>query len=201
MGMQPTNKNLVLASGNPGKLKELQSALETTGWHVEAKPPELEPEEIGSTFLENARIKAQVVAEVLGKLALADDSGLEVKSLEGRPGVHSARYGPDDPGRIRRLLAELKDQTDRSARFVCALCIAGPDGSIWFETEGICEGEILTEPRGTGGFGYDPVFYLPELAKTFAELTPEEKLQYSHRGRALKALKEQWETLPRSTQK
>jgi XTP/dITP diphosphohydrolase len=199
--MQPTNKNLVLASGNPGKLKELQSALEPMGWHVEAKPPELEPEEIGSTFMENARIKAQVVAEVLGKPTLADDSGLEVKSLKGRPGVHSARYGLDDPGRIRRLLAELKDQTDRSARFVCALCIAGPNGSIWFETEGICEGEILTEPRGTGGFGYDPVFYVPELDKTFAELTAEEKLQYSHRGKALKELKEQWENLPRGTPK
>ncbi len=193
--MQPTEKNLVLASGNPGKLKELQRYLEPSGWHVEAKPPELEPEETGSTFLENARIKAQVVAEVLGKPALADDSGLEVKSLEGRPGIHSARYGPDDPGRISRLLKELEDQTDRSARFVCALCVAGPDGSIWFETEGICEGEILWSPRGTGGFGYDPVFYVPELDKTFAELTAEEKLQYSHRGKALRELKKRWETL------
>jgi XTP/dITP diphosphohydrolase len=197
--MHPTHKNLVPASGNPGKLKELQNYLEPTGWRVEAKPPELEPEETGATFLENARIKAQVVAEVLGKPALADDSGLEVRSLEGRPGVHSARYGPDDQGRVSRLLTELKDQTDRSARFVCALCIAGPDGSIWLETEGICEGEILTEPRGSGGFGYDPVFYVPELAKTFAELTAEEKLQYSHRGKALRALKAQWELLLRST--
>jgi XTP/dITP diphosphohydrolase len=197
--MHPTPKILVLASGNPGKLKELQSYLEPTGWQVEAKPPELEPEETGATFLENARIKAQAVASFLGKPALADDSGLEVRSLEGRPGVHSARYGPDDQSRINRLLVELKDQTDRSARFVCALCIAGPDGSIWLETEGICAGEILTEPRGSGGFGYDPVFYVPELAQTFAELTAEEKLQYSHRGKALRALKEQWESLLRST--
>ncbi|MGA7954385.1 MAG: RdgB/HAM1 family non-canonical purine NTP pyrophosphatase [Gloeobacterales cyanobacterium] len=197
--MHPNYKNLVLASGNPGKLKELQNYLEPTGWRVEAKPTDLEPEETGATFSENARIKAQAVATFLGKPALADDSGLEVRSLAGRPGVHSARYGPNDQGRINRLLAELKDQADRSARFVCALCIVGPDGSVWLETEGICEGEILTEPRGTGGFGYDPVFYVPQLDKTFAQLTSEEKLQYSHRGKALSALKEQWELLLRST--
>ena len=197
--MHPNHKSLVLASGNPGKLKELQNYLGPLGWRVEAKPTNLEPEETGATFAENARIKAQAVAAFLGKLTLADDSGLEVRSLEGRPGVHSARYGPNDQGRINRLLAELEDQTDRSARFVCALCVAGPDGSIWLETEGICEGEILTEPRGTGGFGYDPVFYLSELDKTFAQLSPQEKLQYSHRGKALSALKEQWELLFRST--
>ena len=197
--MYPNHKSLVLASGNPGKLKELQNYLGPLGWRVEAKPTNLEPEETGATFAENARIKAQAVAAFLGKLTLADDSGLEVRSLEGRPGVHSARYGPNDQGRINRLLAELENQTDRSARFVCALCVAGPDGSIWLETEGICEGEILTEPRGTGGFGYDPVFYLSELDKTFAQLSPQEKLQYSHRGKALRALKEQWELLFRST--
>jgi len=197
--MYPNHKSLVLASGNPGKLKELQNYLGPMGWRVEAKPTNLEPEETGATFAENARIKAQAVAAFLGKLTLADDSGLEVRSLEGRPGVHSARYGPNDQGRINRLLAELENQTDRSARFVCALCVAGPDGSIWLETEGICEGEILTEPRGTGGFGYDPVFYLSELDKTFAQLSPQEKLQYSHRGKALRALKEQWELLFRST--
>ena len=199
--MHPTPKNLVLASSNPGKLKELQSYLEPTGWRVEAKPTDLEPEETGATFSENARIKAQAVAAFLGKPALADDSGLEVRSLVGRPGVHSARYGPNDQGRISRLLGEMKDQTDRSARFVCALCIAGPDGSVWLETEGICEGEILTEPRGTGGFGYDPVFYVPDLAKTFAQLSPQEKLRYGHRGKALSALKKQWESLLRSTPK
>lgn len=197
--MNPNHKSLVLASGNPGKLKELQNYLGPLGWLVEAKPTNLEPEETGATFAENARIKAQAVAAFLGKLTLADDSGLEVRSLEGRPGVHSARYGPNDQGRINRLLAELENQTDRSARFVCALCVAGPDGSIWLETEGICEGEILTEPRGTGGFGYDPVFYLSELDKTFAQLSPQEKLEYSHRGKALRALKEQWELLFRST--
>ncbi len=197
--MYPNHKRLVLASGNPGKLKELQNYLGPTGWRVEAKPTNLEPEETGATFAENARIKAQAVAAFLGKLTLADDSGLEVRSLEGRPGVHSARYGPNNQGRINRLLAELENQTDRSARFVCALCIAGPDGSIWLETEGICEGEILTEPRGIGGFGYDPVFYLSELDKTFAQLSPQEKLQYSHRGKALRALKEQGELLFRST--
>ena len=197
--MYPNHKSLVLASGNPGKLKELQNYLGPMGWRVEAKPTNLEPEETGATFAENARIKAQAVAAFLGKLTLADDSGLEVRSLEGRPGVHSARYGPNDQGRINRLLAELENQTDRSARFVCALCVAGPDGSIWLETEGICEGEILTEPRGTGGFGYDPVFYLSELDKTFAQLSPQEKLEYSHRGKALRALKEQWELLFRST--
>jgi XTP/dITP diphosphohydrolase len=196
--MTLNQKILVLASGNPGKLKELQNYLEATGWSIEAKPADLDPEETGTTFSENARIKAQAVATFLGKPALADDSGLEVWSLGGRPGVHSARYGPDDQGRIARLLEELKDQSDRSARFVCALCIAGPDGSIWIETEGVCTGEILTEPQGSGGFGYDPVFYVPELNKTFAQLNPKEKLQYSHRGKALNALKEQWDLLLRS---
>jgi XTP/dITP diphosphohydrolase len=196
--MTLNQKILVLASGNPGKLKELQNYLEATGWSIEAKPADLDPEETGTTFSENARIKAQAVATFLGKPALADDSGLEVWSLGGRPGVHSARYGPDDQGRIARLLEELKDQSDRSARFVCALCIAGPDGSIWIEAEGVCTGEILTEPQGRGGFGYDPVFYVPELNKTFAQLNPKEKLQYSHRGKALNALKEQWDVLLRS---
>jgi XTP/dITP diphosphohydrolase len=180
-------QQMILATGNPGKCLELQALLAPTGWQILPKPPALEIEETGNTFQENAHLKALQVAKATGHWALADDSGLEVDALGGAPGVYSARYGSDDTHRISRLLTALKQIEIRTARFVCVLAIASPEEVI-LSVEGICHGEILHAPQGSGGFGYDPIFWVPELKKTFAELSADEKSLYSHRGKAMAAL-------------
>ena len=155
-------------------------------------------EETGASFLENALLKARALSAVSGGWALADDSGLEVEALGGAPGVRSARYaGPEasDAANIARLLEALRDVGDRRARFRCVLALAGPSGRT-LTTEGVLEGEITLAPAGSGGFGYDPVFLVPELGKTVAELAFEEKQRISHRARAAAAL---LELLPRIT--
>ncbi len=179
---------LVVATGNPGKLAEMQAYLTDLDWQLALKPPELDVEETGSTFLENACLKASQVAAAMGEWAIADDSGLMVDALGGAPGIHSARYGTDDSDRIQRLLGELGDHPNRQAQFVCAVAIARPDGSIAAQTEGVCRGEIATAPQGSGGFGYDPIFYVPTERMTFAEMPPEVKHVVSHRGQAFLAL-------------
>lgn len=179
---------LVVATGNPGKLKEMEAHLAGLGWELTLKPAELEIEETGDTFAENACLKASQVAQATGEWAIADDSGLEVDALDGAPGIFSARYGKTDAERIERLLGELGNELDREAQFVCVIAIARPDGTIAVEAEGICRGEILHTPRGTGGFGYDPIFYVPEEEMTFAEMPPERKRSMSHRGKAFAAL-------------
>ncbi|MBE9128812.1 MULTISPECIES: RdgB/HAM1 family non-canonical purine NTP pyrophosphatase [unclassified Coleofasciculus] len=179
---------LVVATGNPGKLREMQAYLTDLGWELQLKPPELDIEETGDTFVENARLKASEVARVTGEWAIADDSGLQVDALQGAPGIYSARYGKTDAERIERLLAELGDKPNRGAQFVCAVAIARPDGASALVVEGICRGEILRTPRGIGGFGYDPIFYLPEQGLTFAEMEPEIKQRCSHRGKAFEVL-------------
>ncbi len=179
---------LVVATGNPGKLREMQTYLSDLGWELQLKPPELEIEETGDTFASNACLKASEVAKATGEWAIADDSGLEVDVLDGAPGIYSARYGTTDEERIERLLGELGNELNREAQFVCVIAIARPDGAIALQAEGICRGEILRAPRGAGGFGYDPIFYLPEQGLTFAEMTPEMKRRYSHRGKAFEAL-------------
>ncbi len=179
---------LVVATGNPGKLKEMQAYLADLNWELTLKPPELDIEETGDTFAANACLKASQVALATGNWAIADDSGLEVDALGGAPGVYSARYGNSDGGRINRLLQELGDKSDRQAQFVCAVAIARPDGEIVLQSEGVCRGEILHSPRGDGGFGYDPVFFVPEKQLTFAQMTPEQKHAISHRGKAFEAL-------------
>ncbi|BAZ69686.1 MAG: RdgB/HAM1 family non-canonical purine NTP pyrophosphatase [Pelatocladus maniniholoensis HA4357-MV3] len=181
-------KLLVVATGNPGKLREMQAYLSNSGWELKLKPEELEIEETGETFAANACLKASQVAKVTGNWAIADDSGLEVDVLNGVPGVYSARYGKTDAERIARLLRELGDQVQRQAQFVCAVAIARPDGAIALQSEGICRGEILYSPSGDGGFGYDPIFYVPQMQKTFAEMTPEMKRSISHRGKAFASL-------------
>ncbi|MUG94322.1 RdgB/HAM1 family non-canonical purine NTP pyrophosphatase [Scytonema sp. UIC 10036] len=181
-------KLLVVATGNPGKLREMQAYLAQEYWELTLKPKELEVEETGETFAANACLKASQVAKATGNWAIADDSGLQVDALNGAPGVYSARYGTTDSDRIARLLRELGDTPNRQAQFVCAVAIARPDGSIALQTEGICHGEILYEPRGTGGFGYDPVFYVQEVQLTYAEMTPEMKRSISHRGKAFDTL-------------
>ena len=181
-------RSLIVATGNPGKLREMQAYLTGTDWHLQLKPDHLEVEETGQTFAENARLKASEVAKATGEWAIADDSGLMVNALGGAPGIYSARYGKTDADRIDRLLKALGNTDDRAAQFVCVLAVSRPDGAIVCQGEGICPGEILHHPRGDNGFGYDPVFHFPEQGMTFAEMSPNIKHQYSHRARAFAAL-------------
>lgn len=182
---------LVVATSNPGKLQEMQAYLTDPAlaqWQLQLKPNELEIEETGQTFLENACLKASQVAEALQEWAIADDSGLSVDALNGAPGLYSARYADTNEARIQRLLQELEGISQRQAHFTCAIAIARPDGSIALQTEGICRGEILTQPRGQGGFGYDPVFYMAEHQMSFAEMPAELKQAVSHRGLAFQTV-------------
>ncbi|HVY56209.1 MAG TPA: XTP/dITP diphosphatase [Thermodesulfobacteriota bacterium] len=184
---------IVLATGNKGKIREFSGLLEDVfGRIISLNDLESPPEvvEDGATFRENALKKARAIAAYSGKPALADDSGLAVDALGGRPGVYSARYAGEsatDKDNITKLLTELGGIENRSARFVCVLALVTPDGRE-MTAEGVCEGVILTEPRGEGGFGYDPVFYLPEYGKTMAEIPPELKNRLSHRARAAESL-------------
>jgi XTP/dITP diphosphohydrolase len=178
-------KELVVATGNIGKLAEMQAYLAEAGWHLILKPAELEVPETGSTFMENACLKASQTALFTKKWAIADDSGLTVDALNGAPGIYSARYSDTDAGRIKRLLTELAGESNRQAQFVCAIAIAQPDGAIVVQATGICPGEILPAPSGDGGFGYDPIFYVPAEGLSFAQMPPTLKKQISHRGQAM----------------
>jgi len=185
---------LVLATRNRGKVAEIEQLLGGLGVQVRslADYPEIgEIEEDGRTFAENAVKKAVTVALATGHLALADDSGLEVDALGGRPGVFSSRYGPTDAERNERLLAELKlvSPEQRTARFVCVAALADKRGNA-VTRRGVCEGLIAERPSGEGGFGYDPIFLLPEQGCTMAELSREEKNRISHRGKAFRAMRE-----------
>ena len=179
---------LVVATGNPGKLAEMQEYLTGLPWELELKPAEIDVDETGTTFIANARLKASEVAKAVGKWSIADDSGLAVDALNGAPGIYSARYGKTDKDRIDRLLKELSNTDNRQAKFVCALAIANPDGKIVLETQGMRHGEILESPRGDNGFGYDPIFYDPSQQRTFAEMSPETKGKVSHRAVAFKLI-------------
>jgi XTP/dITP diphosphohydrolase len=181
-------KLLVVATGNPGKLREMQAYLANSGWELILKPEELEIEETGDTFSANACLKASQIAQATGNWAIADDSGLEVDALNGAPGVYSARYGKTDSERINRVLNELGSELNRKAKFVCVVAIANPQGTIVLQSEGVCQGTILHAPRGHRGFGYDPIFYVPDKQLTFAEMTPQIKRSISHRGKAFTAL-------------
>ena len=174
------------ASNNAGKLKELRRILERMGHEVKSLRElgiNLDPEETGTTFAENARIKAEAVMQASGLPAIADDSGLCVDALNGAPGVYSARYGglDDDVARYRLLLENLRGAGTRAAHFHTSVVCCFPNGNV-LEAEGDCHGTIAYAPQGENGFGYDPVFFVPELRKTFAQLTPEEKNAISHRG-------------------
>ena len=185
----------VLASQNQHKLKEMRDILSGHGIEVVLEGEvglHLEVEETGETFAQNALLKARAVMEASGLPAIADDSGVCVDALNGAPGVYSARYGGpelDDTGRYRLLLNALRGQTDRTAHFTSAIACVFPGGDV-LEAEGICPGTIAFAPQGDGGFGYDPVFFLPELRKTYAQLTPAEKAAVSHRGKALAVFEE-----------
>lgn len=195
----PRQASIVLATRNTGKIKELNDLLSGYGLTVlglDAFPQVGEIEETGTTFAENALLKARTVAQATGLVALADDSGLVVDALHGAPGVYSARYaGPDatDEKNNLKLLDALGDvpEAQRGCRFVSLVAAARPDGPE-LVAEGRWEGRVLGSPLGSGGFGYDPLFLDPELGKSAAELSREDKNARSHRGNALRALLAQW---------
>lgn len=189
---------LVLASKNQHKLVEMQTILGQLGLEVVLESQvgvDVEVEETGVTFAENAMLKAKAVMEASGMAAIADDSGLVVDALDGAPGVYSARYGgkSSDAERTAYLLENIADipEDRRTARFISAIACALPDGRT-VTAEGSCEGVITFAVKGENGFGYDPVFYVPELGKTFAEATASEKNAISHRGKALHAFLDVW---------
>ena len=201
---------LLFATSNPHKVEEVAAILGPMGIDVvglgamESKIPE--PVEDGATFQANARIKAVYYAKALGRMCLADDSGLEVDALGSAPGVHSARYAGVDGQRAQRdgannekLLAELQGvpAEQRTARFVCAMCLVDDGGSILAETRGTFQGIITTQPRGENGFGYDPLLYLPDVGCTSAELSPQQKNARSHRGVASREMAKHLKTIQR----
>ncbi len=190
--------NLFLATGNPYKIKEISSILDVTMGErfekitlmtVKDLGEHRAPVEDGTTFLENALKKGLYYAHLSGEITLADDSGLEVKALNGRPGIHSARYAATNPERIEKLLEEMREvpEGQRQARFICTAVLMHPEGFFSFRV-GYCHGRIAYKPRGQHGFGFDPVFLLPELGKTMAELTMEEKNKVSHRSHAVRQI-------------
>ncbi len=190
-------KQVVIATKNKGKAKDFEALFTPLGYEVVTMfdvAPDMEIEETGTTFEENAILKAETLSRALGQLVIADDSGLAVDALEGEPGVYSARYAGDhnDEANIEKVLENLQGVPveERTARFCCALAIAGPNLDT-YTVFGTCEGVILTEKRGSNGFGYDPIFYVPELDRAMAELSPEEKGAISHRGNAIRKLSEE----------
>ena len=181
-------RRLVIATGNTGKLREYRELLAGTGLELIAFDTEVD--EVGETYTENARLKAETAAERSALPALGDDSGVEVEALGGFPGLRSARLGPTQEERTAELLKRLEGKPRPwNARFVCVLALAAPNKPTQL-FEGECSGEIVPEWRGEAGFGYDPVFLVPGTGKTFGEMPPEEKRQYSHRARAVRALLE-----------
>lgn len=193
-------KQVVIATKNKGKAMDFEAIFGPLGFEVVTLfdvAPDLDIEETGTTFEENAILKAETVANMLGKIVIADDSGLQIDALNGEPGVYSARYAGDhdDEANMQKALKNLEGikEEDRTARFCCALAIAGPNQETT-TVFGTCEGLILTEKRGTNGFGYDPIFFVPQLNKAMAELTPAEKGAISHRGNAIRLLADQLPT-------
>ena len=181
------NVPLVIASGNKGKIGEFKKLLDDFPIDLLTQPVGFEIEETGNTFMENARIKAIAVSQATGNLSLADDSGLSVEALGGAPGIYSSRYASSDKQRIEKLLAELKPFSNRKAKFECALCIASGE-KVLIEVSGFCEGLITFFPKGENGFGYDPIFEVPGLGETYAEMDHEKKKHIGHRGNAFKLL-------------
>ncbi|MCM1171825.1 MAG: XTP/dITP diphosphatase [Clostridium sp.] len=190
-------ERLIFATGNKDKMKEIRMILADTDYEILSMKEagiDVDIVEDGSTFEENAIIKAKAISKIAGCLVLADDSGLEVDAMDGAPGIYSARFeGVDTPYSVKNKIIMDKleglPKEERTARFVCAIAAAWPDGRV--ETRrGTIEGTIAHEPAGENGFGYDPIFFVPEYGKTTAELDPEEKNKISHRGKALRMIKE-----------
>lgn len=184
---------IALGTSNPHKLEEINDMIQEI--HPDSVEfvlveGEFDPIENGTTFEENSYIKAAEAAKIMGIPALADDTGLCVDALDGRPGIYSARYAPDQKSKISKLLDEMKDieQENRKAHFVCTMTLVAPNGEKLFSNTGRIDGYIDTKPSGEHGFGYDPLFFIPDLNKTMAEMTLKEKNTLSHRARALRPM-------------
>lgn len=184
-------KEIVIATGNKGKINDFKHIFKS---HkvigIKELIKDFDVEETGTTFEENAALKSEHACQLLNKIVISDDSGLEVEALNNAPGVYSARYsgaGATDESNLDLVLKHMEGQNNRKARFVCAIAVSIP-GEPTKTFRGEVEGELLTERRGNKGFGYDPIFYVPELGKTTAELTGEEKARISHRGKAIEQL-------------
>lgn len=187
-------KQVVIATKNRGKVKDFETLFHPLGYEVVTMfdvAPNMEIEETGTTFEENAVLKAEALSKALNKIVIADDSGLAIDALDGEPGVYSARYAGDhdDEANIQKVLANLKGVQERTARFVCVIAVATPSQAT-YTVRGECVGEITTAKKGDNGFGYDPIFYVPTLEKTMAQLTAEQKASVSHRGNALRKLQD-----------
>ncbi len=177
---------IVLASSNEHKVKEINEIVSGSGIEFILPPTGFNPIEDGKTFEENSLIKAKAAWELTKTWTLADDSGLCIDALNGKPGIYSARYAETPLKRIERVLNEMENKTDRSAHFICAMTLINPKGEVEFSYKGICEGSITKNAKGTNGFGYDPIFLVKNSTKTMAELSEEEKNQISHRSIALR---------------
>lgn len=185
---------VIIASNNKNKIREFKKIFENTSFELQSMSEaglDIDIEENGTTFEENAIIKATTIAKMLNTYAIADDSGLMVDALNGEPGVRSARYAGDqhnDDDNNKKLMENMKGKTERSARYVCAICFSNPKGE-YVTTKDSCEGIIVDEPKGYNGFGYDPYFYIEKFQRTMAEITLEEKNTISHRAKALEKMK------------
>lgn len=185
--------DIIIASNNKGKIEDFKAIFPKANViGISEIAPDFDVEETGITFEENAVLKSETASKALNKIVIADDSGLSVQSLYGEPGIYSARYAgepKDDQANIEKLLSNLKDKENKNAEFVCAIAVSEP-GKDTLTYVGKVQGEIIDEQRGENGFGYDPIFFVPSLDKTMAELTAAEKSAISHRGNAIKFMNE-----------
>ena len=181
-------KKLYLASKNQGKIEEYKKLLLNINCQLLLQPESIEVEENGITFRENAIKKAREVSKETRNYAIADDSGICIDALDGKPGIYSSRYAENDQKRIERVLNELNGEENRSAYFIANVCVCSPTGNVILESEAKCFGNIILKPRGKSGFGYDPIFEELSSKLTFAEMNNEIKDLYSHRGKALKKI-------------
>lgn len=176
---------IILASSNPHKVKEINEIIGDIGVHFSLPPDNFDPDETGTTFEENSLIKSKAAWELTHNWVLADDSGLCIDVLDGKPGIYSARYAETPQKRIERVLKELDGIKNRNAHFICHMTLLNPKGEIALSCEGICKGTIIQEAKGTNGFGYDPIFIPEGYNVTIAELSEDEKNKISHRFKAL----------------
>ena len=186
---------IVLATSNKHKVQEINDMVAGSGIEFILPPEGFDPIEDGDTFEENSKIKALEAWKISKTWTLADDSGLCIKALGGKPGIHSARYAETPAKRIERVLREMDGISDREAEFVCAMTLVNPDGKVEFACRGICKGSIGEKPSGQNGFGYDPIFLIKGTNTTMAELSEEDKNKISHRSRALKQIFSKLQTL------
>lgn len=176
---------IILATTNPHKLEEIKDIAKQLNFDLKLIDSNFNPIENGSTFRENAYIKAYEAAKLTGKIALADDTGLCIDALGGAPGLFSARYAPTQEEKINKILENMCGETQRNAHFECSMILVNPEGKILFSSVGRIDGYISEESSGENGFGYDPIFYVPQINKTMAEMSFEEKNTLSHRAKAL----------------